>query len=332
MNEDTSDFGSDLRISPTVPILTLWVLGTAIAMWSNRSTSNVYGSGVTNLVLLLFGVSATALVLDRWKAWAGRLGAIAAWAAAIYFGSGWLHMPGLLALMGLPVLLAIPLLSMRAAVAIAIGESLFLIASAGSPSAGAELSSVTVALAVIWGTIGTLYYALYRPLNDVVEWTETHYEHARRLFVDTGNSRVEMEQAFEALTAANRRLALANERITRLRRVAEEAERTKTTFVANVSHEFRTPLNMIIGLVEIMVENPELYAVTLTPRIREDLNIVYRNSKHLGNMINDVLDLTRAQTGWMAIHREPVDLRKLIEASAEVVSPLLDKKRLNLRL
>jgi signal transduction histidine kinase len=123
---------------------------------------------------------------------------------------------------------------------------------------------------------------------------------------------------------------LANERTANLRAIAEEAQRTKTAFVANVSHEFRTPLNMILGLVELMVENPEIYAVSLSSSMRDDLNVVYRNCEHLANLINDVLDLTRMEAGYLTLHRERVDLQEIIEDSVTAIRPLMEKKRLAL--
>ena len=110
--------------------------------------------------------------------------------------------------------------------------------------------------------------------------------------------------------------------------VAEEAQRAKTTFVANVSHEFRTPLNMIIGLVDLMVDNPAIYDVILSPKMRDDLRVVYRNCEHLSNMINDVLNLTRLEAGRLALHRERVELGGLVDACVTAVLPLLEKKGL----
>ena len=131
---------------------------------------------------------------------------------------------------------------------------------------------------------------------------------------------------------ANRQLALANERISGLRLMAEDAQRTKAAFVAKVSHEFRTPLNMIIGLVELMVENPGIYTVALPPEMEQDLRVVYRNCQHLAGMVDDVLDLTRIETGRVVLHKERVHLGDIIDEAVTVVRPLVEKKRLYLRV
>ena len=74
-----------------------------------------------------------------------------------------------------------------------------------------------------------------------------------------------MEGTLANLTRANRQLALDNLRMADLRTQADEAQRSKTAFVSRVSHEFRAPLNMIIGLVGLMVERPEIYAGNCRP-------------------------------------------------------------------
>ena len=113
--------------------------------------------------------------------------------------------------------------------------------------------------------------------------------------------------------------------------MAEEAEKTKAAFVAKVSHEFRTPLNMVIGLVNLMVDNPQIYGRSLPKAMVNDLEIVQRNCEHLTSMINDVLALSQAELGKMVLNREYVDLREIIEQAFEVVSPLVNKKKLETR-
>jgi len=161
---------------------------------------------------------------------------------------------------------------------------------------------------------------------------EEYFDRTQRFLEEARDRKAELDQALESLAHANRQLALTSERTAALRRIAEKAQKAKTTFVANVSHEFRTPLNMIIGLVDIMVEAPELYAVALSPRMREDLEVVHRNCEHLSNMITDVLDLTRVEAGRLALHRERVNLQKIIDLAVAVVRPLLEKKQLAVQI
>jgi signal transduction histidine kinase/CheY-like chemotaxis protein len=173
-------------------------------------------------------------------------------------------------------------------------------------------------------------YAFYRPVQRLGDWLDEYVDRVQAFFDEARDRKLDLERVLESLAHANRQLALANERAGALRRIAEEAQRSKSMFVANVSHEFRTPLNMIIGLVDLMVETPEIYAVALSPKMREDLEVVHRNCEHLSNMINDVLDLTRIESGRIVLHRERIDLTDLVERSMEAVVPLVEKKQLNL--
>jgi CheY-like chemotaxis protein len=89
---------------------------------------------------------------------------------------------------------------------------------------------------------------------------------------------------------------------------------------------------MIIGLIDLMVESPEMYDVTPSPRMREDLKTVHRNCEHLADMVNDVLDLTRIEADRLMLHRERVDIGQVIGSAVEAVRPLLERKRLALHI
>ena len=116
-----------------------------------------------------------------------------------------------------------------------------------------------------------------------------------------------------------------------LRQAADEARRAKEEFVANVSHELRTPLNMVIGFTQMIVDAPEAYSSHLPAALVADLNVILRNSQHLSNLIDDVLDLSQIEAGQMALTRENVAIREIVEAAMLAVRPLFDSKKLYLR-
>ena len=102
-----------------------------------------------------------------------------------------------------------------------------------------------------------------------------------------------------------------------MRLLAEEAQKTKAAFLAKVSHEFRTPLNMIIGFTDLMVESPEVLGAEIPPIILKHLKTVHRSSEHLAKMIDDVLDLSQIEAGRVALHRERVNLAEVVDRALE---------------
>ncbi|MGY1746255.1 SpoIIE family protein phosphatase [Blastococcus sp. SYSU D00695] len=92
-----------------------------------------------------------------------------------------------------------------------------------------------------------------------------------------------------------------------------ELDRAKTDFFSNVSHEFRTPLTLIMGPVAELRAAEDLGA----PRVREELEVIERNALRLGKLVNTLLDFSRLQAGRIEARFEPVDLAA---ATAELAS------------
>lgn len=184
------------------------------------------------------------------------------------------------------------------------------------------------------GVVGifVLTWRLYKILTGRSDWAWQHYTSAQRKLEDTRDQKQQLDAVLEELLRANRQLDLVNERLAAARTRAEETQQSKSAFVAKVSHEFRTPLNMIIGLLDLLVETPYIYGTALPSRLLDDLRIVHRNCEHLSSMINDVLDLSQTEAGRLTLRREVGDLREDIWHAVEVVHPLAAKKGLDVRL
>ncbi len=90
---------------------------------------------------------------------------------------------------------------------------------------------------------------------------------------------------------------------------AEFANKAKTAFLSSMSHEIRTPMNAIIGLDNIALNDPEA-----TPRIRDYLEKIGSSAEHLLGLINDILDMSRIESGRMTLKNEEFSFAKLIEA------------------
>ncbi|MCW5850763.1 MAG: helix-turn-helix domain-containing protein [Anaerolineae bacterium] len=95
--------------------------------------------------------------------------------------------------------------------------------------------------------------------------------------------------------------------------VAEQADRLKTRLLANVSHELRAPLNVILGYSQSALGDPNPYGITLPPELRRDLQHIYRSGDHLMRLINDLLDLSRAEIGALDLFPDTIATRSLLE-------------------
>ena len=93
---------------------------------------------------------------------------------------------------------------------------------------------------------------------------------------------------------------------------AEAATRAKSDFLANMSHELRTPLNSIIGFSEVLED--ELLG-PLNASQREDVQYILKAGRHLLSLINDILDLSKVESGKMELEVDRVSLRELLDAA-----------------
>ena len=112
--------------------------------------------------------------------------------------------------------------------------------------------------------------------------------------------------------------------------LAEEANLAKSTFIANMSHELRTPLSAIIGYSEMMLEEVEDGAEAAD--LAADMRKIESNARHLLGLINDVLDLSKVESGKMGVYAERFEIAPMVEEVAAAVQSLVAKKRNRLEL
>ena len=104
---------------------------------------------------------------------------------------------------------------------------------------------------------------------------------------------------------------------------AEQANETKSTFLANMSHELRTPLNAIIGFSEILLEEADELAEGNDVFI-PDLERIQSAGKHLLNLINDVLDISKIEAGKMDVYIEYFDITEMLTDVTNTITPLIE--------
>ena len=157
-------------------------------------------------------------------------------------------------------------------------------------------------------------------------WMVYYSEQARKALDEARNRQVELLQIQEDLVVANTELARLTNRFKALHQEAEEARQAKTEFVANVSHELRSPLNMIIGFSEFITRSPRVYGTKLPASLLADINTIKSNSLHLSKLVDDVIDLSQVEAGRMALHKDFSQVDEIVMAAVTAVKVLYEFK------
>ncbi|MCL2880846.1 MAG: ATP-binding protein, partial [Treponema sp.] len=120
-------------------------------------------------------------------------------------------------------------------------------------------------------------------------------------------------------------LILFSKMLAKKQKEAEAASRAKSAFLANMSHEIRTPMNSIIGFSELALDN------RITPKTKEYLDMIIKNAKGLLQIINDILDISKIESGSVHLESIPFDLGELLESCRNIIQPKAKEKNINLR-
>jgi PAS domain S-box-containing protein len=126
-----------------------------------------------------------------------------------------------------------------------------------------------------------------------------------------------------------RELRKKNEQLARAAAAARAATEAKSRFLAGMSHELRTPLNSIIGFSELMYDGK---VGPISDDHRDFLADILTSARHLLQLINDILDLSKIESGKFEFRPEPTDISRLAREVCDVISPLAAKKRIHLAI
>ena len=192
----------------------------------------------------------------------------------------------------------------------------------------------------VFGPDGNIAYIIHR-VEDVTAFVRLKQleieQHKLAEELQTKTSQMESEIFLRAqeVQNANRKLEAANWELARLyeetkekSQLIQEANRLKSEFLANMSHELRTPLNGIIGFAEIMHDGR---VGPISKDHQEYLGDILASARHLLQLINDILDLSKVEAGKMEFKAERIDLAMVVGEVREIVRALAAQKRVKLK-
>lgn len=123
------------------------------------------------------------------------------------------------------------------------------------------------------------------------------------------------------LTRINAEMDAARKAAEQARKEAEQANAAKQEFLSSMSHDIRTPMNAIIGMTSLALDNTDD-----PKRVRDYLGKIALSSKHLLGLINDVLDMSKIESGKMTLNVEPVSLREAMDSIVNIMQPQVTAK------
>ncbi len=164
---------------------------------------------------------------------------------------------------------------------------------------------------------------VHRPLNALVDATRQVSAGKTDLRLDSdGNDEFSsLARFFNRMLDA---LMIQQKKVEHALDEAEHANRAKSVFLANMSHELRTPLNAIIGYSDMLAE--EAMEIGQSEAI-PDLQKIKTAGKHLLDVINNILDISKIEAGKMELFVEPIDVRGMVQDIVATVQPLVERNR-----
>lgn len=158
-----------------------------------------------------------------------------------------------------------------------------------------------------------------RPFIDRVERSGTPGDKNAKWFLTTKVPLFNAEGEFTNLLGIHRDITAMRklqDELQQAKSFVESASRAKTDFLANMSHEIRTPMNGILGMIELGLDTD------LTPQQHEYLSLCKNSAQSLLDLLNDILDFSRGESGTITLENIPFDLREVI---SQVITPLTSR-------
>ena len=151
----------------------------------------------------------------------------------------------------------------------------------------------------------------------------------KRLEREIQNKNEQLEAQNEELQSQSEELIAQQQELLEKSRELETASQAKSEFLAHMSHELRTPLNVIIGFSELMMDE---IPGKINAEQRQCFDDILSSSKHLLNLINDVLDLSRVESGKLKLQPTDIALTELTQTLTRTIKPILRPKKQSLNI
>nr|WP_298689325.1 ATP-binding protein [uncultured Dongia sp.] len=198
--------------------------------------------------------------------------------------------------------------------------------------AGSVIVTLIAFLLVAAAIHGLLQQRVIRPLQTLAESVQRFEdgENDSRAEVrghdEIGRLAAAFNSMAERIGKSRRKLEKARQELERRNIELQKANRTKSNVLANMSHEFRTPLNAILGFSEIL--DLKLYGPLGDTRYSEYVGHINQSGKHLLELINDILDLSKIEAEKVNLNFDVHDIRPLIDGCLAMVRPAADEQGL----
>ncbi len=213
-------------------------------------------------------------------------------------------------------------------------EHTFLAARAGKLQKIHRSLSLIFPIAMICGiaSIVTLVFWLRRTRQFLLDWQKAlleangqlEAEHTHPDTIALLDKTMALLDPLELVVRREEALFETNARLVEQRERAEQASQMKSEFLARMSHEIRTPMHAICGMADLLWKTP------LTEEQREYARVFRNNSERLLNLINDILDLSKVESGYLDLEEANFDLLELLNETMDLLSPLARRKGLEL--
>ncbi len=162
-------------------------------------------------------------------------------------------------------------------------------------------------------------------MDKIAQHTNHMLENIEKLYekISSFSKELELEVARRTMMLQEKTLLLE-----RANRELRELDRLKSSFLANMSHELRTPMNSIIGYTDLLLDRVD---GEINEEQEKSLLKVGNNAKHLLQLINDILDMSKIEAGKVELDLRETDLRQLIESAVTTFDPAVKLKNLFVR-